>query len=130
VKLTASIIAASALLLAPFQPGRAESISRQMVRELTLSQYQERADNPTLAMHESGTSALILKQKASGACGTDPAWRDAVHRSAWFGRVAKCWRLASPQRVQICPIAGGRVGKQSCIDVDKEAFVAAPGTRF
>jgi hypothetical protein len=95
-------------------------LTQQVVRELASSQYQERAENPTLAVQQQGHNAMILKQRGTGACTN--GWRDAVHQSAWLGKLAKCWRLAGTLHVEVCPITAGRIGKQSCIEIQKAIF--------
>jgi ribulose-5-phosphate 4-epimerase/fuculose-1-phosphate aldolase len=96
------------------------ALTQQVVRELASSQYQERAENPTLAVQQQGHNAVILKQRGTGAC--TKGWRDAVHQSAWLGKLAKCWRLAGTLHVEVCPITAGRIGKQSCIEIQKAMF--------
>jgi hypothetical protein len=100
-------------------------LTQQVVRELASSQYQERAENPTLAVQQRGHNAVILKQRGTGACTN--GWRDAVHQSAWLGKLAKCWRLAGTLHVEVCPITGGHVGKQSCIEIQKAMFTTPKG---
>jgi hypothetical protein len=112
------------------QPSHAAPLAERVVRELTVSQYEDRPDNRTLAVHHNGATSLILKQKATGACRTAAGWKDAVHQSAWFGNLAKCWRVAARNTVTICPVASGRIGNQSCIDVSKASFDRAAGARL
>ena len=100
--------------------------STDAVRELTALQYREHPGNPTLAVRRLGETAIVLKRKASGACIGDN-WRDAIHQSAWFGNLSKCWRFAAASMVRVCPIAAGRPSSQSCIDVPKESFATAAG---
>ena len=140
MKLIACALAACALLVAsvparsaPLLPKngaqppevtltRQTALTQQVARELASSQYQERADNPTLAQQQQGHNAMILKQRGTGGCTS--GWRDAVHQSAWFGKLAKCWRFASAERIEVCPITGGSVGKQSCIAIQRASFTA------
>ena len=100
-------------------------LSQQVARELANSQYQERAENPTLAVQQQGHNAVILKQRGTGACTN--GWRDAVHQSAWLGKLAKCWRLAGTAHVEVCPITAGHIGKQSCIEIQKVMFTTPNG---
>jgi hypothetical protein len=138
MKTIAGALAACALLVGSIQPAGAGqrvprnvapsqkvTLTQQVAQELASSQYQERADNPTLAVKEQGHNAMILKQRGTGAC--ERGWRDAVHQSAWFGKLAKCWRFASAERVEVCPITAGSVGKQSCIEIQKALFTTRDG---
>lgn len=121
-------IACALLLGLPQHSSAQDWNSTDAARELTALQYHDQPDNPTLGVRRLGETAIILKRKGTGACaGT---WRDAVHQSAWFGRLAKCWQLTTPTLVRICPIAAGRRGTQSCIDVPKELFATPTGTAF
>jgi len=129
MKPLACAIAAGALLVGAIHPAVAgHTLSQQVVGELTRAQYRERPDNPTIATQQQGTTAMLLKQRGTGACMT--GWRDAVHRSAWFGSIAKCWRPLQTVSIEVCPIADGRVGKQSCIEIRKALFTLQGGARL
>src|SRR5687767_10082654 len=90
MKPIARALAACALLLtavpAPASPlpprqlpqhGAAQqtALTQRASRELTSAQYQERADNPTLAEQREGHNAVILKRRGTGGCSN--GWRDA-----------------------------------------------------
>ena len=122
-----AVAIACALMLSPQHSSATDWQSADAVRELTSLQYREQPDNPTLGLRRLGETAIILKRKGTGACTRGSRWRDAIHQSAWFGNLAKCWQLATPTLVRICPIAAGKPSTQSCIDVPKELFVTTRG---
>ncbi len=126
MKPIATAIAVCALLLGSAQSASAsQRETEQVVKELTALQYKEQSDNPTIGVRHQGETAVILKRKGTGACAKAAAWRDAVHRSAWFGKISKCWTLARPDVIKVCPIANAALVDQSCFDIPRDLFVAS-----